>query len=96
MIPLLGVGVKPVTVALWICALFPIVRNTYTGVRSADPAAVESALALGMTPGQVLRKVRLPLAAPVIMAGVRTSAVINAGRPRSQRSSARADWGSRL
>ena len=79
MIPLLGVGVKPAIVALWVYALFPIVRNTYTGLRSADPAAVESALALGMTPGQVLRKVRLPLAAPVIMAGVRTSAVINVG-----------------
>lgn len=79
MVPLLGVGVKPAIVALWIYALFPIVRNTYTGVRSADPASVESALALGMTQGQVLRKVRLPLAAPVIMAGVRTSAVISLG-----------------
>ncbi|MFQ5915008.1 MAG: glycine betaine ABC transporter substrate-binding protein [Nitrospinota bacterium] len=79
MIPLLGVGVTPAVVALWIYALFPIVRNTYTGVRSADPAAVESALALGMSPDQVLWRVRLPLAAPVIMAGVRTSAVITVG-----------------
>ncbi len=79
MIPLLGVGVKPAIVALWIYALFPIVRNTYTGVCSADPSSVESALALGMTPGQVLYRVRLPLAAPVIMAGVRTSAVISLG-----------------
>ncbi|MBI2880455.1 MAG: ABC transporter permease subunit [Candidatus Tectomicrobia bacterium] len=79
MIPLLGVGVRPAVAALWVYALFPIVRNTYTGVRGADPAAVESALALGMTPAQVLGRVRLPLAAPVILAGVRTSAVINVG-----------------
>ncbi len=79
MIPLLGVGVKPAVAALWIYALFPIVRNTYTGVCGADQAAVESASALGMTPAQVLWRVRLPLAAPVIMAGVRTSAVINVG-----------------
>ncbi|MFQ5693902.1 MAG: glycine betaine ABC transporter substrate-binding protein, partial [Nitrospinota bacterium] len=79
MIPLLGVGVRPAIVALWVYALFPIVRNTYTGVRGADPAAVEAASALGMTPAQVLWRVRLPLAAPVIMAGVRTSAVITVG-----------------
>ncbi len=79
MIPLLGVGVKPAIVALWVYALFPIIRNTYTGVLSADPAAAESALALGMTPVQVLLRVRLPLAAPVILAGVRTAAVINVG-----------------
>ena len=57
----------------------PIARNSYTGVRHAAPEAVEAALALGMTPGQVLRHVRLPLAAPTIMAGVRTAAVINVG-----------------
>jgi len=56
-----------------------MVRNTYTGVRDADPRAVEAATALGMTPGQVLREVRLPLAAPVLMAGVRTAAVITVG-----------------
>ena len=79
MIPLLGVGVKPALVALWIYALFPILRNTYTGVRDADRAAVEAATALGMTDGQVLHHVRLPLAAPVILAGVRTAAVITVG-----------------
>jgi osmoprotectant transport system permease protein len=79
MIPFLGVGVVPAVVALWIYSLFPIVRNTYTGVRDADPKAVEAATALGMTPGQVLREIRLPLAAPVVMAGVRTAAVITVG-----------------
>jgi osmoprotectant transport system permease protein len=79
MIPFLGVGVVPAIVALWIYSLYPIVRNTYTGVRDADPRAVESATALGMTPGQVLRQVRLPLAAPVILAGIRTAAVLTVG-----------------
>jgi len=79
MIPLLGVGVVPAIVALWIYSLFPIARNTYTGVRDADPRAVEAATALGMTPGQVLRQIRLPLAAPVVMAGLRTAAVLTVG-----------------
>jgi osmoprotectant transport system permease protein len=79
MIPLLGVGALPAIAALWLYSLFPMVRNTYTGVRDADPRAVEAATALGMTPGQVLRLVRLPLAAPVLMAGVRTAAVITVG-----------------
>jgi osmoprotectant transport system permease protein len=79
MIPLLGVGPLPAIAALWLYSLFPMVRNTYTGVRDADPHAVEAATALGMTPGQVLRQVRLPLAAPVLMAGVRTAAVITVG-----------------
>ncbi len=79
MIPALGIGVVPALVALWLYALYPIVRNTYTGVRDADRGAVNAATALGMTPGQVLRHVRLPLAAPVIMAGIRTAAVIGVG-----------------
>jgi osmoprotectant transport system permease protein len=79
MIPLLGIGLLPALVALFLYSLYPIVRNTYTGVRDAAPDAVAAAGALGMTPRQVLRYVRLPLAAPIIMAGVRTAAVINVG-----------------
>ncbi len=79
MIPLIGIGVAPAVTALFLYSLFPIVRNTYTGVRDADASAVGSARALGMTEAQLLRYVRLPLAAPVIMAGVRTAAVINVG-----------------
>jgi osmoprotectant transport system permease protein len=79
MIPLLGIGVVPALVALFLYSLYPILRNTYSGVRDAAPAAVNAAWALGMTPRQVLRYVRLPLAAPVIMAGIRTAAVINVG-----------------
>jgi osmoprotectant transport system permease protein len=79
MIPLLGVGVTPALVALWMYALYPIARGTYTGVRDADPEAVAAAEALGTTPVQRLLWVRLPLAAPVIMAGIRTAAVITVG-----------------
>ncbi|HEX9084001.1 MAG TPA: glycine betaine ABC transporter substrate-binding protein [Gemmatimonadaceae bacterium] len=79
MIPLLGIGVVPALVALWLYALYPIARGTYTGVRDADPEAVDAAEALGTTPTQRLLWVRLPLAAPVIMAGIRTAAVITVG-----------------
>ncbi|HEY2027065.1 MAG TPA: glycine betaine ABC transporter substrate-binding protein [Gemmatimonadaceae bacterium] len=79
MIPLFGVGVTPALVALWAYALFPIARATYGGVRQADPDAVEAGAALGMTPWQQLAMIRLPLAAPVIMGGVRTAAVITVG-----------------
>lgn len=79
MIPLFGVGVVPALVALWAYALFPIARATYGGVRQADPDAVEAGAALGMTPWQQLAMIRLPLAAPVIMGGVRTAAVITVG-----------------
>src|SRR5436190_7897296 len=79
MIPLLGVGIAPALLALWLYALYPIARGTYTGVRDADPDAVAAAEALGTTASQRLMWVRLPLAAPVIMAGIRTAAVITVG-----------------
>lgn len=79
MIPLLGIGIAPALVALALYSLYPIVRNTFTGVRDADPSAVDAARALGMTDLQILARVRLPLAAPVIMAGIRTAAVIDVG-----------------
>jgi osmoprotectant transport system permease protein len=79
MIPLLGIGVLPAVVALFLNSPYPILRNTYTGVRDAAPDAVAAGRALGMTPRQILGYIRLPLAAPVIMAGIRTAAVINVG-----------------
>ncbi len=79
MIPLFGIGVAPAVVALFLYSLLPILRNTYTGIIEAAPEAVAAGRALGMTEGQLLRRVRLPLAAPVIMAGIRTAAVINVG-----------------
>ncbi len=79
LIPVLGVGVVPSVVALWIYSIFPILRSSCTGLREADPDAASAATALGMTEGQVLRRVRLPLAVPTIMAGVRTAGVITVG-----------------
>ncbi|MFN2399972.1 MAG: glycine betaine ABC transporter substrate-binding protein [Gemmatimonadaceae bacterium] len=79
MIPVFGIGVRPALIALFLYSLYPIVRNTLTGVRDADRGAVDAATALGMTPRQVLAQVRLPLATPVIMAGIRTAAVIGVG-----------------
>ncbi|MCC6992160.1 MAG: ABC transporter permease subunit, partial [Acidobacteria bacterium] len=79
MLPVLGIGVVPAIVALFLYSLYPIVRGTVTGVHQADPSAVEAAVALGMTPRQVLTWVQVPLAVPVIMAGVRTAAVTNVG-----------------
>jgi osmoprotectant transport system permease protein len=79
MIPLLGIGVIPALVALFLYSLYPILRNTYEGVRGTDPGAVDAGQALGMTDAQVVTYIRLPLAMPVIMAGVRTAAVIDVG-----------------
>ncbi len=79
MIPIFGIGAFPAVVALWIYSLFPILRNAYSGVRDAGPDAVQAATALGMTEPQALIQIRLPLAAPVIMAGIRTAAVITVG-----------------
>ena len=92
MIPLLGIGIVPALVALFLYSLYPILRNTYTGVRNSEPATVDAAIALGMTPQQVLAYVRVPLATPVIMAGVRTAAVLDVGTATSPRSSAPAGW----
>ncbi|MDB4925024.1 ABC transporter permease/substrate-binding protein [Mucilaginibacter sp.] len=79
MIPLLGIGVKPAIVALLLYALLPIIRNTYTGITGVDAAVKEAAVAMGMNKWQVLFKVELPLAMPVILAGIRTATVINVG-----------------
>jgi len=79
LIPILGIGPVPAIVALLIYALLPIIRNTYTGIISIGYSILESAKAVGMTDWQILLKVQLPLAMPVIVAGVRTAAVINVG-----------------
>lgn len=79
LIPLMGIGVGPALVALFLYALLPIIRNTYVGITEVSPPVVEAARGVGMTEGQILRKVKLPLALPVIFAGVRTATVINVG-----------------
>ena len=79
MAPLLGFGLRSVIVALFVYGLLPILRNTYAGFRSIDPAIIEAARGMGMSRGQIVRRIELPLARPVIMAGIRTSTVINVG-----------------
>jgi len=79
MIPILGIGVKPAIVALFLYALLPIIRNTYTGIKNIEPQVLEAAKAMGMSKVQILKQVELPLAFPVIMAGIRTATVINVG-----------------
>ena len=78
-IPFLGIGTLPAIVALILYALLPIVRNTFTGITEIAPSTIEAARGMGMSPLQVLTKVRLPLAFPMIFAGIRTAAVINIG-----------------
>jgi osmoprotectant transport system permease protein len=79
MIPLLGIGARPAIAALFLYALLPIIRNTYTSVIGINPALIESATGMGMTRRQILVSVRLPLALPIIMAGIRTATVICVG-----------------
>jgi osmoprotectant transport system permease protein len=74
-LPILGIGLVPSVVALVVLALPPILLNTYVGLREVDPDLVDAAAGMGMTRGQVLRKVQIPLAAPAIFAGMRTAAI---------------------
>lgn len=69
------IGFIPAIIALILYSMLPILRNTVTGITGVDPALIEASRGLGMTDGQMLRKVQLPLAAPVIIAGIRTSTV---------------------
>jgi osmoprotectant transport system permease protein len=78
-IPLLGLGYRPTVVALVMYALLPIVRNTITGLRSVDPAITESAVGMGLSRVQRLRRVELPLAWPVIITGIRVSTLLVVG-----------------
>lgn len=75
MVPLFGVGKIPAIIALFIYSLLPILRNTYLGMNGVDPMVVDAAKAMGMTRIEVIQKIQLPLAIPVIMAGIRLSAV---------------------
>ncbi len=79
MIPLLGIGPLPAITALFLYALLPIIRNTYTGIKETDASVLEAATAMGFSKWQILTKVELPLAFPVILAGIRTATVINVG-----------------
>lgn len=77
--PLLGIGFLPAFVGLFAYAVLPILTNTITGIEDVDEGTVRAARGMGMTDGEILRKIQLPLAVPVIFAGIRTSTVINVG-----------------
>ena len=84
MIPILsvighGIGYLPAVIAVLLYSQLPIIRNTYTAINNVDPALREAAKGMGMTPTQRLRTVEIPIAVPVIMAGVRTAVVLNIG-----------------
>jgi len=74
-----GIGKRTVIVALVLYALLPILRNTFVGIMNVDPAVCESAVAMGMTDGQLLRQVQIPLAAQTIMVGIRVATVTTIG-----------------
>ena len=74
-----GIGFRTAVIGLWVYSLLPVLRNTVAGLASVDPAVVEAARGMGMSPAQILRRVELPLAWPVILAGIRTAAVVNVG-----------------
>lgn len=75
MIPFLGVGKVPAIVALFIYSLLPILRNTYLGMSNVNPDLLDAAKGMGLKRIQIIRQVQLPLAVPVIMAGIRLSTV---------------------
>lgn len=75
MASILGIGARPAFIALVALAVPPMVTNTYTAIRGVDAEVRESAMGMGLTGGQVLRRVELPMGLPLIMAGIRTSAV---------------------
>jgi osmoprotectant transport system permease protein len=79
MIPLFGIGTLPAIVALFLYAVLPILRNTLTGLQSIDPLLKKIADSIGMNRYQKLKLVEFPLALPMVMAGIRTAAVINVG-----------------
>ena len=79
LVPILGIGTPPVVAALVAYSQLPIIRNTYLGITQTDPAAIEAGTGLGMTRLERLRRVRLPVALPVVMAGIRNAVVLLVG-----------------
>jgi len=73
----IGIGTVPAVIALALYSQLPIIRNTYIAIRNVDPATIEAGRGMGMTNFQLLKQLQLPLAAPVIMAGVRTAVVMS-------------------
>lgn len=75
MIPILGIGFKPAVTALFLYALLPLLRNTYSGIESIDPGIIEAARGMGFNTMQRILKIELPVAMPYIMSGIRTTSV---------------------
>ncbi|HIR48468.1 MAG TPA: ABC transporter permease subunit [Candidatus Faecimonas gallistercoris] len=79
MIPFLGIGTAPAIVVVVLYSLLPIIKNTYTGLTNISPATIEAAKGIGLTKAQILTKIQIPQALPIIMAGVRISSVSAVG-----------------
>ena len=79
LIPFIGIGLKPTLIALILYSQLALVRNTFVGIVHIDPSIREAGKGMGMSNWQFLRMVELPVALPVIMAGIRTAAVMNIG-----------------
>lgn len=79
LIPFMGIGLPPAMLALFLYSLLPIVRNIYSGLNGVDPLYLEVSRGIGLTPLQILMRIELPLALPIIIAGVRTATIIVIG-----------------
>ena len=79
LVPFLGIGFTPAVFALFLYSLLPLVRNTFEGIKSIDEKYIEVSKGIGLTPWQVLTKVEIPLALPIIIAGLKTASVIVVG-----------------
>ncbi|MCR4418754.1 MAG: ABC transporter permease [Clostridia bacterium] len=79
LIPVFGIGYKVGVITLILYSLLPIVRNTYTGIKQIDPAIIEAARGMGMRESTILRRIKFPMAWPVILAGIRTAVVMIVG-----------------
>ena len=79
LIPIFGIGTLPSLVALFLYGLLPIVLSTFTGIKTLDPRLIEAADSLGLTSWQKIKLIEVPLAFPQILAGIKTSAIINIG-----------------
>ena len=75
----LGLGFNVAVFALWLYSILPVLRNTYAGIKNITPDVIEAAKGMGMNPWHILTRIELPIAAPIILAGIRTAIVINVG-----------------
>ena len=79
LIPIVGIGAKPAVIMVILYSILPILKNTYTALMNINPDTIEAAKGIGMTPRQILTKIKIPLAIPVIMAGIRIASVTAVG-----------------